>query len=210
MSAGAISVIVEEPAWKKSGVALRRVKSATRIALAHMSFLSHAKRGGGAPKGRRGQVACAVPSTAEFILGPAIGRTRVRSANTLSPSPPTLRAGEGNYPGLTLLLTNDERLRALNGQFRGKDAPTNVLSFPAAGVDGYLGDIAIALGVTSRESAASGISLEAHTLHLAVHGVLHLLGYDHVRSREARVMERLEITILDELGIPNPYAVAKR
>ncbi len=113
-------------------------------------------------------------------------------------------------PGLTLLLTNDLRLHALNTQFRGKDAPTNVLSFPAAGADGYLGDVAIALGVTSRESAAYGIGLEAHALHLAVHGVLHLLGYDHAGSREARIMERLEITILDELGIPSPYPAGKR
>jgi probable rRNA maturation factor len=99
-------------------------------------------------------------------------------------------------------------MHALNSQFRGKDAPTNVLSFPAAETDGYLGDVAIALGVTSHEAAASGISLEDHTLHLVVHGVLHLLGYDHVRSREARVMERLELTILDGLGIPSPYARA--
>ena len=160
MSAGAISVIVEEPAWKKSGVAISRVKNAARLALA-----------------------------APFLPRESVGQ---------------------KDPELSLLLTNDARLHALNAQFRGKDAPTNVLSFPAAGVDGYLGDIAIAHGVTSRESAASGISLEAHTLHLAVHGVLHLLGYDHVRSREARVMERLEITILDELGIANPYAAAKR
>ena len=113
-------------------------------------------------------------------------------------------------PGLTLLLTNDDRLRALNAQFRGKDAATNVLSFPAAGVAGYLGDVAIALGVASGESAASGIGLEAHVLHLAVHGVLHLLGYDHVRSREARIMEKLETGILDEFGIANPYAAARR
>ena len=193
MSASAISVIVEEPAWKKSGVAIARVKSATRLALAHVSFLPHAKRGGGGPRSGGGGT-----RAAELPPPPLRGTS------------PTLRAGEEKYSGLTLLLTNDERLRALNAQFRGKDAPTNVLSFPAAGVDGHLGDIAIAFGVTSRESAASGISLEAHTLHLAVHGVLHLLGYDHVRSREAGVMERLEITILDELGISNPYAAAKR
>jgi probable rRNA maturation factor len=96
----------------------------------------------------------------------------------------------------------------LNAQFRGKDAPTNVLSFPAARADGYLGDVAIAFGVSTREAAAAGIGLEAHTLHLAVHGVLHLLGYDHVRNSEARVMERLEVAILNELGLPSPYARA--
>ena len=110
-------------------------------------------------------------------------------------------------PQLTILLTNDAMLRRLNARFRGQDAATNVLSFPAAGNQrGYLGDVAIALNVTEREAASAGISLEAHTLHLAVHGVLHLLGYDHVRHREAKVMERLETAILDELGVPSPYA----
>jgi probable rRNA maturation factor len=110
---------------------------------------------------------------------------------------------------MTIVLTNDERLRALNAQFRGKDAPTNVLSFSSgAGMDLYLGDVAIALGVASRETAAAGISLEAHTLHLVVHGVLHLLGYDHLRNREAQVMESLEVAILEQLGIPSPYARA--
>jgi probable rRNA maturation factor len=83
-----------------------------------------------------------------------------------------------------------------------------VLSFPSGADADLLGDIAIALGVTRREAAAAGITLEAHTLHLAVHGVLHLLGYDHVNNREARVMESLEAVILEELGIPSPYAHA--
>jgi probable rRNA maturation factor len=191
MSAGDISVIAEEPAWKKSGVALARVKAAARLALARSSFLRRASAG----EGDREAVE---------------GATR---AAKMPPPPlratfPTLRAGEEKGPKLTLLLTNDEHLRALNAQFRRKDAPTNVLSFPAAGADGYLGDIAIAHGVSAREAAAAGISLEAHTLHLAVHGVLHLLGYDHVRNSEARVMERLEVAILDELGIPSPYTRA--
>jgi probable rRNA maturation factor len=190
MSARDISVILEEPGWKKSGVVLARVKAAARLALAHISFLPSAQRGGGAPKGRRGQAVRRAPSTA-----------------SRSPSP-TLRAGEESGPRLTLLLTNDERLRVLNARFRGKDTPTNVLSFPAADADPYLGDIAIALEVTAREAATAGISLQDHTLHLAVHGVLHLLGYDHVRNSEARVMERLEIAVLDELGIPSPYARA--
>jgi probable rRNA maturation factor len=121
---------------------------------------------------------------------------------------PRAGAGEKNGPRATVLLANDERLRALNAQFRGKDAPTNVLAFPTHEADGYVGDVAIALGVATREAAASGIGLKAHTLHLVVHGVLHLLGYDHVLSREASVMERLEIAILDELGLPSPYARA--
>ena len=121
---------------------------------------------------------------------------------------PRTCAAERSGPILTLLLANDERLRALNARFRRKDAPTNVLSFPAAKADGHVGDVAIALGVATREATTAGMKLEAHVLHLVVHGVLHLFGYNHVRSREARVMERLEIAILDELGIPSPYAPA--
>ena len=109
---------------------------------------------------------------------------------------------------LTMLLAGDDRLRELNLRFRGKDNPTNVLSFPAAdGADGYLGDVALALGVAAGEARATGKDLTDHVLHLTVHGVLHLLGYDHQKSGEARTMERLEIAILHELGITNPYTL---
>jgi probable rRNA maturation factor len=107
---------------------------------------------------------------------------------------------------LTILLADDAKLKALNARFRGKNKPTNVLSFPGAGGD-YLGDVAIAYGVTAREASASTKTIHDHTVHLAVHGVLHLLGYDHESAREAQVMEPLEIAILAELGIADPYAV---
>jgi probable rRNA maturation factor len=103
----------------------------------------------------------------------------------------------------TILLADDSRLKSLNLDFRGKDKPTNVLSFPAEGP--YLGDIAVAFGVTSREAREAGKPFAAHATHLVVHGVLHLLGYDHERVTEARSMEQLEIAILAELGIANPY-----
>ncbi len=121
------------------------------------------------------------------------------------------RAGAAKTGGgrITVLLTGDERLRALNAQFRKKDKPTNVLSFPAA-VSGYLGDVAIAYGATSREAKSDGKTLAGHVLHLTVHGVLHLLGYDHEKAREAEIMEGLETDILAELGIPDPYARRKR
>jgi probable rRNA maturation factor len=113
------------------------------------------------------------------------------------------RAGE-----LTVLLTNDDRLCAFNEQFRRKARPTNVLSFPATSQDeGYLGDIAIAFGVTEREAATARKDLTEHAAHLVVHGVLHLLGYDHESAREARAMEGLEVAILEQMGIGNPYAV---
>jgi probable rRNA maturation factor len=108
---------------------------------------------------------------------------------------------------LTILLTDDGQLRELNGKFRGKAVPTNVLSFPSApGTDDYLGDVAIAYGVSAREARLVGQPLSQYAAHLAVHGVLHLLGYDHETPREARVMEPLETAILGEMGIPDPYA----
>ncbi len=114
--------------------------------------------------------------------------------------------GKNKDGSLTLLLASDARLRELNARFRGKDSPTNVLAFPAGpNPAGYLGDVAMALGVARREAAAAGIPLASHVQHLAVHGVLHLLGYDHVTDAQARVMEPLEIAVLKELAIPNPY-----
>ncbi len=110
---------------------------------------------------------------------------------------------------LTVLLASDERLCALNQRYRGKAKPTNVLSFPARPQnDGYLGDIALAFGVAEREAAAGRKRLTDHAAHLIVHGVLHLLGYDHETARDARVMEGLEVAILKQLGIGNPYVSA--
>ena len=107
---------------------------------------------------------------------------------------------------LTILLSKDSKLKSLNRDFRGLDKPTNVLSFPAApNKDGYRGDIALALGVTRREAKAAGKSLSDHATHLVVHGVLHLAGHDHERVRDAQKMEKLEIAILQTLGVANPY-----
>ncbi len=105
----------------------------------------------------------------------------------------------------SILLAGDKRLRVLNLDFRGKDKPTNVLSFPSADPD-YRGDIAIAYGVTKKEAKAAGKAFADHASHLVVHGVLHLAGYDHERPKDAKAMEPLEVKILKALGIADPYA----
>jgi len=117
-----------------------------------------------------------------------------------------VQGGAGANRTATILLTADRQLRALNLSFRGKDAPTNVLSFPAAaGPQNYLGDVAIAYGVAVKEAKAAGKSLTDHASHLAVHGILHLLGFDHLTVRQAKVMEALETRILATLKIADPY-----
>lgn len=107
---------------------------------------------------------------------------------------------------VAILLTDDETVRDLNARFRGQDKPTNVLSFPAPDGTGSLGDIALAFGVTAREAQEQGKPLAHHLQHLVAHGVLHLLGYDHLEDAEAEAMEAEERRILAGLGVPDPYA----
>jgi probable rRNA maturation factor len=116
----------------------------------------------------------------------------------------TLKAEKRSDANIAILLAADARLHALNRAFRGKDAPTNVLSFPGAGE--HLGDIALALGVCAREAAEQGKTLAAHLQHLTAHGVLHLLGYDHETDAEAEAMEARERQVLAGLGVADPYA----
>jgi len=97
-------------------------------------------------------------------------------------------------------------VRDLNARFRGKDSPTNVLSFPAGpNPMGHLGDVALAFGVCESEARAQGKPLADHLRHLVVHGLLHLLGYDHEDEAEGDVMEALERSILSRMGVPDPY-----
>ena len=124
----------------------------------------------------------------------------------LSPSP----AGAGEEKNISILLTSDDALADLNQRFRGKAGPTNVLSFPApANPHGHLGDIALAFGVCAREAADQGKTLQQHLSHLTVHGVLHLLGYDHESDGEAEVMEAQERVVLEAMGVPDPYAAER-
>jgi probable rRNA maturation factor len=129
--------------------------------------------------------------------------TRLRRSAELA-----LRRGKAKRSSsLTILLANDQRLKELNRNFRGTNKPTNVLSFPsgAKGND-YLGDVALAYEVTTGEAKDSGKRVVDHATHLTVHGVLHLLGFDHQNERAARKMEPLETDILSELGVCDPYA----
>ena len=112
---------------------------------------------------------------------------------------------------LAIVLTDDSAIRALNREWRGLDAPTNVLSFPAKVRRGrhaarHIGDIVIAYQTVAREAKAEGKPLRDHLAHLAVHGFLHLLGYDHETAEDAKAMERLEVRILASLDVPDPYA----
>jgi probable rRNA maturation factor len=127
-------------------------------------------------------------------------------------APPT---GQGCYAA-TLVLVDDQEMQTLNRTWRGKDAATNVLSFPAGEAVGQvdedfseprpLGDVVLAGETILREAAAQNIAVTDHAAHLVVHGVLHLLGYDHMRDDEAEAMEALETNVLLTLGIADPYA----
>jgi probable rRNA maturation factor len=113
---------------------------------------------------------------------------------------------------VAIVLTDDSGIRTLNRDWRGIDKPTNVLSFPAAHLPArsapsrMLGDIAIAYEITRREAESENKPFAHHLSHLAVHGFLHLVGYDHETDADAETMEGLERTILASLGVPDPYA----
>ena len=119
---------------------------------------------------------------------------------------------------VSVRLTSDDEVHTLNRQYRGKDKPTNVLSFPMVQPDllatvsqnsddgeVLLGDIVLAHGVCVAEAAERGVSVDAHATHLIVHGTLHLLGYDHISDDEGDAMEAIERAALADLGIADPY-----
>lgn len=109
---------------------------------------------------------------------------------------------------VSLLFSNDNRVRELNKRFRGKDKPTNVLSFPSDAPGAQtpiLGDIVLAFETVAKEASDQQKSLADHTRHLLAHGFLHLLGYEHDRAADARRMEALERAVLKDLGIADPY-----
>lgn len=148
-------------------------------------------------------------------LGDLVARSYVATCQMLGLDPTSF--------SLSVLACDDARIAVLNTDFRDKETPTNVLSWPAddlspdeiggtpqlpdAGFDPELGDIAISFDTMEREARAAEIPLDHHVLHLVTHSILHLLGYDHIYDKDAAVMEALEIKILDTLGIPNPYEI---
>jgi probable rRNA maturation factor len=131
--------------------------------------------------------------------------------NPLSPFGTAPPEGERLEFNLVVLLTDDAAVQDLNARFRGKDKPTNVLSFPAAeNPERHLGDVALGYGVCAREADEQGKRLAHHLQHLVVHGVLHLLGFDHMSDDEAEAMEGLERLVMAGLGAPDPYDAGGR
>lgn len=153
------------------------------------------------------------PALADAALTAAFSiALRDRAAATLEddgtgPDRAFLRQAE-----VCVVLNDDDGVRALNRQWRAKDRPTNVLSFPAMaeavpldGMPWVLGDVVLALETVVREAREQGKTVDAHFSHLLVHGMLHLLGFDHETPRQAARMEPLEVAILETLGIADPY-----
>lgn len=129
---------------------------------------------------------------------------------------PPPQAGEGWMGAeVSIVLADDALLRELNGKWRGIDKPTNVLAFAAEsgetppGAPRLLGDVVIAFETVAREAEAQGKPLAHHLRHLIVHGVLHLLGWDHEDPIEAERMEAFEVAILQHLGVPDPYRMSE-
>jgi probable rRNA maturation factor len=147
-----------------------------------------------------------------------IATTAARAAVAQTPHGPLLTTPA--HVEVSVRLTSDEEVHALNRQYRGKDKPTNVLSFPMVQPDLLatvsqnsddgellLGDIVLAHGVCIAEGAERGIAIEDHLTHLVVHGMLHLLGYDHQTDDEGDAMEEIERAALRRLGIADPYLI---
>lgn len=127
-------------------------------------------------------------------------------------------AGVDGPREVAVLATNDADIARLNGDFRGQNRPTNVLSWPSTPIAPpapgvvppppqavELGDIALAWETCAQEAGARGIPVNDHVTHLVLHGCLHLVGYDHETADDAEIMERLEIAALEKLGLKNPY-----
>lgn len=148
--------------------------------------------------------------TRALSSAPAVCRKAARAAFDRGAKSGLKRRAAGAE--ISIALVSDAAIRRLNGVYRAKDKATNVLSFPGGGGNGcgegagiLLGDVVIAYGTVAREAKEARKSLKDHLSHMVVHGVLHLLGYDHESRPDAETMERLEIKILSQLGVTDPY-----
>ncbi|WP_394004453.1 rRNA maturation RNase YbeY [Luteimonas sp. WGS1318] len=154
------------------------------------------------------------PIHLDIAVGYATARKGVPAAASFRRWAAAALAGRIRDADLAIRIVGEDEGRALNRHYRGKDYATNVLSFPAELPEGLpdgvrlplLGDLVICAPVVAREAADQGKGLNAHYAHLTVHGVLHLLGWDHENTPEAEAMEQLEREILAELGVDDPYA----
>jgi probable rRNA maturation factor len=148
-----------------------------------------------------------------WVPGPVSLRRWARAANAAALAAmraPQRRAhAMAGAPALCLRLVGSAESRRLDRVYRGKDQPTNVLSFPASAEErvatGMLGDLIVCAPVVAREAREQGKTLAAHWAHVVVHGTLHLLGHDHLAVRDARAMEALEVAILGGFGFDDPY-----
>ena len=145
----------------------------------------------------------------QVIVQSARWRTQPGAENTVKKAIRAAARAVSTPPAeLAIVLGDDSAIRALNRDWRGKNAPTNVLSFPAPVRGRCLGDLVICPQVLRREARAAGTPERAHWMHLVIHGALHLIGYDHERAADARRMERREVRLLRALGVANPYRAA--
>lgn len=131
---------------------------------------------------------------------PEVDDLIIRAAKLARAETESERVGE-----LSVALSDDAQVQVLNRDFRGKDKPTNVLSFPMQEESGLLGDVVLARETLEREALEQGKDFEDHLAHLVVHGVLHLYGFDHQNDADAADMEAREVRALAQLGIDNPY-----
>jgi len=117
--------------------------------------------------------------------------------------------GEAERGELSVVFTDDSQIQQLNRDFRGKDKPTNVLSFPTPFPESLQGDIVLAYETVAAEAGDKHAPLRNHVMHLLIHGFLHLHGYDHKEDARAEIMEAIEIRALHRLGIDNPYEISE-
>lgn len=159
-------------------------------------------------KDESGQIDVAIPNV-ELVIEHNGWENEIADIESLSVAicNSTMNRFESTGPTIAILLADNAAIQKLNLQWRGQDKPTNVLSFPNIDHSFVLGDIALAFEYCKAEAQAQGKLFKNHFTHLLIHGVLHLLGYDHIIEAEAEEMESIEAEILRDFGIADPYVI---